>query len=307
MSLRRRSQEGLDSRVVYVPRAHRVVLACVLALLAAGAVWAVFGRVPTKVAGQGIINHSGQQLYVVQTTHSGQVERVEVAIGERVEAGRVVLRLRQPELEERLELEERALEDLRSSGAEFKARIAAQQRAVEQARFTLEQSRVVRAQVAGVVEEIHVATGENAGPQDRLMTIASGGEGFEALAFLPAESGSRVTVGMAVHVIPTTVQKAEYGTMRGVVAYVSELPVSTEQIDTLLANRDLAERFAAIGSPYMARVELFPDRESASGFEWWSGGGPPFDVRVGTLVDAEIVVREQAPATLVVPALRRLL
>ena len=57
----------------------------------------------------------------------------------------------------------------------------------------------------------------------------------------------------------------------------------------------------------LAKVEVFLDKQTPSGFAWWGGHGPPYSVTRGTRVTVDVIVERQAPITLVIPAMRHLL
>jgi HlyD family secretion protein len=189
------------------------------------------------------------------------------------------------------------------------ARLAVSREERELARLEAdrEETRHLRAPTFGFIDEIHVTPGVAVDYKDSLVTLAKGGAGFELLAFLDPGQGARVRKGMPAHVVPSTVRKAEYGTLVGEVESVSEAPVSLLEMETLLGDRQLAEAFARNGQPYFSRIKLFQSADNPSGFQWWSGKGPPFPVSVGTEATVDIVVREQRPISLVVPAVRQLL
>ena len=50
---------------------------------------------------------------------------------------------------------------------------------------------------------------------------------------------------------------------------------------------------------------LEPSKTSLSGYVWSSGDGPPVLLQSGTLCTATVVVQRQAPATLVLPFLKK--
>ncbi len=166
-----------------------------------------------------------------------------------------------------------------------------------------EQDRYVRAPVSGVVEEIRVGTGQVVDNDDVILTIAEAEKGNQVLAFLDITHGPLVERGMDAHLIPMTVEKAEFGSMRGTAISISEAPVSKAQINALLRNEQLSELFSRDYTPYLAHISLQESETNASGFEWWTGNGPPFQIHVGTLAQVEIVVREQRPITILIPAL----
>lgn len=188
-----------------------------------------------------------------------------------------------------------------------KHEIHEQERVVAEIENRANERRLVRTPVDGFVAEIRVNEGQTVGPDDILMTVAEGDDDVEVLGFLSPVDGRRVEPGMIVHVIPTSVKKEEFGTMRGTVLSVSEQPVSLSRINVLVRDEELAKSFVADGVPYLTRVRLFEDASRPSGYEWSAGSGPPFPIRVGTRVALEVVVREQPPISLVVPALRKAL
>jgi HlyD family secretion protein len=191
--------------------------------------------------------------------------------------------------------------------AEARLGVSKQERAVAQLEAERTDTRELRAPVAGFIFEVHVAPGQAVTFKDSLVTLARGGAGFEVLAFLGPEHGGRLAKGQHARVVPATVRLAEFGRMRGDVIQVSEAPVSLLEIDNLVANRQLAEAFVRHGEPYLTRIKLYPTADNPSGFQWWSGSGPPFPVTVGALASVEVVVREQRPIALVLPAIRALL
>ncbi|MFZ0548339.1 MAG: HlyD family efflux transporter periplasmic adaptor subunit, partial [Candidatus Promineifilaceae bacterium] len=368
----RRSQEALDLRITFVPRAHKLLVAALMLVLASAMIWGWFGSIPTFARGDGIVLLGGQQMFVVEGTGSGAIAAISVKVGDKVAADQIVADVRQPDLEAAISLAEQQLSRskrdqertaarleadlnvrekaakqqlaqiskadgkfetegqaqttdldleawrIRSALADFQTRVAneleADRRTVEEqtdkvARLKTQYdlSRYASAPVDGTVQEIFASIGQVVQPGDLLMTIAGDGEGFEVMAFLRAEYARRVEKGMPVHVAPSTVRQAEYGTMRGEVAFVSDLPTSAQAVDALLRNPELADAFTRGGAPYMSRIKLIEQPGNPSGFAWWSGPGPPFAVASGTLAKVDIVIGEHAPVTFVVPALADLL
>src|SRR5262249_40923772 len=76
------------------------LLGCFL-LLAAAAVWGIFGRIPTKVEASGILLFSGGLADVV-ALGSGQISALEVEVGDAVSKGQVIAEVAQPELAEQI-------------------------------------------------------------------------------------------------------------------------------------------------------------------------------------------------------------
>ena len=64
--------------------------------------WAVFGSVPTRVTGQGIMLDDGQGAYAVQPVTSGPILEILVKRGDHVAAGAMIARVEQASLEAQL-------------------------------------------------------------------------------------------------------------------------------------------------------------------------------------------------------------
>lgn len=95
------SPEQLDQLVsVTNPRAWFALIA-IGCILATTLLWSIFGSVPTRVNGQGIIIKS-YGVYNITHTEGGQISDVRVAVGDIVKRGDVVARIDQPDLVEQI-------------------------------------------------------------------------------------------------------------------------------------------------------------------------------------------------------------
>ncbi|MCG8409632.1 MAG: HlyD family efflux transporter periplasmic adaptor subunit, partial [Phycisphaerales bacterium] len=371
----RRAQDHLDTRIVLIPRAYGFVAACLLFCLAVTGYWALFGSVPIKTSGSGMIVEKGRQLLAVQSESEGRVRSIVAAEGDTVGANDILVHLSQDDLEIEISEARNAVQDLSSNFKALKQRLAGEIQAREktfaalQATYSksiteLEQNRdaligllsddagtdagssslhgeslsyrqfyqstliqltalrtqladarqrladlrvdaatetekaeealnahrrtlerltaihkvrsVIRAPEAGRIDEIRIVRGQTISPEKVAMTMSHGGAGFEVLAFLQLLDAKRVAVGMSAHVLPTTVSKAQFGTMRGKVTSISPGPISTEAANTLLQDRQMANRLSSEGLAYLTRITLDVDSNAPSGFRWWTGTGPPF-------------------------------
>lgn len=124
--------------------------------------------------------------------------------------------------------------------------------------------------------------------------------------FADPRQGKHVTVGMAVNVTPSTASAARYGTIKGRVVWVSPAPLSMPAVTQQLGNPTLAQSLAGNTPPIAFGVALEKDPATPTGLAWTSGKGPPEKVTTGTLAQAKVAIREDAPIVLVIPALRRL-
>lgn len=107
------SPEQLDQLFsVTSPRAW-ISLAAISLILVTALLWGIFGRIPTKVGGQGIIMKSYGVHNIIHTS-SGQVTDIRVAVGDPVKRGDIVARLNQPQLVEEINDLKTQLEQLKN-------------------------------------------------------------------------------------------------------------------------------------------------------------------------------------------------
>ena len=107
------SPEELDvvMKIIH-PRTWIATTAIGVSLLAV-VIWSVVGTIPTTVQAQGILIKTGG-LFEIVAPASGPVAEFLLSEGDSVEAGQLVARLEQPELEINLENERQTLEDLQA-------------------------------------------------------------------------------------------------------------------------------------------------------------------------------------------------
>lgn len=127
---------------------------------------------------------------------------------------------------------------------------------------------------------------------------------LEAVLYIPAADGKKVTPGMDVQISPTTVKAEEYGFIKGKVNSVSEFPATYEGMMRVLNNSNLVQMLTGQAAPIEVYADLLPSDQTVSGFKWSSPDGPPLKIFSGTICSATVTVREQAPITLVIPLLK---
>lgn len=177
-------------------------------------------------------------------------------------------------------------------------------RQVAQIEVTLAQATMVTAPASGIVTEVKVSPGALVTQGQSLFTFQSGGESLDLILYIPPQYGKRVKPGMAAQVAPVTAKREEFGTINGQVKWISEFPATVEGMRAVLQNDELVRTFTQNGPPYVARISLYPDPETVSGYRWSSAKGATLGLSSGTLASAEMTVSEQAPVTLIIPLLR---
>ncbi len=169
------------------------------------------------------------------------------------------------------------------------------------------QSQDVMAPVSGGIIEIKAALGSVLVAGQPVLSIKTGSnEEVELLMYIPPTDGKKVRAGMDVLVSPATTQPETHGFVKGVVENVSEFPVSTSGIVTVLQNQELAQTFSQSGPPYASRVMLVSDPTTTSGFAWTTTMGADEPLISGTLASVDIKVGSERPIAMVIPLLKKL-
>lgn len=171
----------------------------------------------------------------------------------------------------------------------------------------LQEATRLLAPVSGQVTELRALQGALLRDGQTVLTVENRGTGLEAVTFVSASSGKRISPGMTVRVAPSTVRREEYGTLVGRVVSVSDFPVSFEAIRILVQNDELARSFMERGPPHKVVVTLERDAVTASGYRWTSSRGVGVVLSSGTTLNADITVELRRPIDMVIPALRDLL
>jgi HlyD family secretion protein len=407
-ALRRfRSSEQFAQRIDLIPPAMRVLVASVTVILAAGLIWAVFGSVPTRVTGHGVLLADGKAAHTVQPVVMGPIMEMLVRRGDHVDVGAPIARIQQMSLQTQLASTETRLSVLRMDLEQLKkahdieraklaSTLARQKAAAEEqieagkvraaglqsiltadeslfargmisrlevadaraqhdqtmleianararsvevemladqrrneltelergkqenidalqaeaSRLDVEVSlgSLVRAPVAGRIEEIRAGLGDVVSPGTIIATIGRvAPESFEVVAVFDNDMAKRIAPGMDVHVRPNSVKKEEHGSMRGRVISITELGISKAELNAILRNPQLTDSLMGDGAPLLAKIEVFLDKATPSGFAWWGGRGPPFSVTRGSRAAVDVIVSRQPPVALIVPAMRSLL
>jgi HlyD family secretion protein len=165
---------------------------------------------------------------------------------------------------------------------------------------------VVTSPADGVVLGLQTSIGSILKGGSPVVSVASLGEGMDAIAFVPAQEGKRVKPGMNALISPSTFKREEYGSIKGQVETVSQFPTTKKAMMAVLQNEQLVEFLAKKAPPITVRIRLLQDAETYSGLAWSSSKGPQQQVTPGSLANMRITVREQSPISLITPALKKL-
>ena len=89
------SPEQLDQRIGVIPPAMRQLAASTTVIILAALAWAVFGSVPTRVVGSGVLLSDKEGNFSVAAVSTGLVLEVLVKSGDHVQAGAEIARIEQ--------------------------------------------------------------------------------------------------------------------------------------------------------------------------------------------------------------------
>lgn len=166
----------------------------------------------------------------------------------------------------------------------------------------------VRSPYDGVVVELGAERGDYVQPGTPMVTLRPVDSPLEASLLFPVEIGKKIKPGMVAYVYPSTASKEEYGCIYGLVASVSEYPVSAESLMQSIGSRQFISSLMEQGVMIMARISLLRDPDTPSGFKWSSSTGPT-DTRIeaGTVCTGNVVLKRSRPIDLVFPKFSKML
>lgn len=401
------SSQQFDQRIRIIPPATRLLAASAAIVCLAALAWAVFGSIPTRVIGRGVVLSTQEGNFSVAAIASGPVVEMLVKQGDRVVAGQPIAIIEQKLLltqiesalaeVERLEAnlallraanaaqivssdeaakrqlaaidEQLAANEVRRdrlrelvagysalrgrgmiSQSEFIARqeqydltaldlanakarkievelaaatkrdnladverqkqaeIDLKKAGVDRLRVEMEVGSFVRSPISGIIREIRLGRGDVAATGSVVATVGPDKQSYyQVLTLLRGKTRKRAAPDMEAHIVPDIIKKEEYGSMKGRVTMVSDEDISVQHVEQIVHNDQLTRSLFGGEPALLAYVELVPTKDNPSGFEWWSGKGPPYRITAGSVATVDIIVERVRPITLIIPALRKLL
>ena len=191
---------------------------------------------------------------------------------------------------------------------ELKNQIKSAQDALYNLKNTLKEDSRAISMYSGKVVSVDVEVGDVVQSGSKLMIVEMSGEYsrfLEAVLYFPAARGKRIYQSMKVHVSPSTVRKDQYGSIIGLVTFVSAFPVSPQAMKMVLQNERMVDDLSKEGAPIEVRVALVPDPRTFSLYKWTSSDGPPVSIQAGTVCTGSAIVKSQPPIQLVIPLMKK--
>jgi multidrug efflux pump subunit AcrA (membrane-fusion protein) len=252
------------------PRAW-LTLGAVAALIITALVWASVGRLATTVDGEGILL-AGSHVMRVSTIEGGQLEALEIGLGDEVQSGEAVATM--------------LLAGAGSSPTEHGT---------------------VVSPYSGRIVSLQAYPGQYVAPGAPILTVEPDGVPLSATLYLPVDTGKKVRLGQEVQIMPANANVDEYGFIPARVTFVATLPSTPESMQAVLQNAFLVQQFADTGPAIRVEARLEKDDSTPSGYAWSSSTGPATTLSAGTTCTARIVLSRSAPITYAFPALQRVL
>jgi HlyD family secretion protein len=125
-----------------------------------------------------------------------------------------------------------------------------------------------------------------------------------AVLYVAPSFGKQVRPGDTVQVAVSTARREEFGFIIGRVRTVAEIPSTAEGMQRVLKNKQLVQTMSNNAAPFEVEAELYADPMTKSGYRWSSSRGPNLKINPGTLVTADIEVRDLPILSLVIPQIR---
>jgi membrane fusion protein (multidrug efflux system) len=278
------------------PRATAWLHGLVCAGLLAALLFVSLGRVSEYASGPAVVRIDGRT--ILSASQAAVVSRVEVAPGERVAEGALLVQFyAAPELAE-LEAAAREFDDQllklmqRPQDAAAREALVALRTRRELARARLEQ-RSLRAPHAGVVGDVRARPGQPVEPGVSLLELRAERAQGEVVALLPGRYRPLLRAGAKLRFELDGFQRRAHELS---IAGVGDQIVGPEEAARYLG-RDMADAVAISGSLVLVRAAL----PSA----WFEADGEHFQFAPGMLGKAESVVRSEPIAYAFLPGLKQ--
>jgi len=183
-------------------------------------------------------------------------------------------------------------------------------RHLAQLQTQLDESSKVITPWSGKVIEVAVKSGDQVAKGTTILRIERIGKevkNLEAVIFFPPTEGKKIKRGMKIEISPSIVKQEEYGFILGIVTFVSQFPITSQSMTSIVENPTLVKTFLKrVGTaPIEVRADLIPDPNTPSGYKWSSSRGPNLKIQPGTLCSASVTVEEKRPISLVIPMLKK--
>lgn len=265
-------------RAVSIKTSVFVVLLIICA--AVFAVWLVFGTVYETVSVNGIIRPAGNNGSVYANSE-GFITKIIVDEGDKVKTGDILALIPQEDILMKIKegkINSIQTEELNSLYNEY------------------DRLSVIRSNIDGIVtdiisENVFIRKGEKIAS---IIPYSEGSNNKTLTAFIPADKSGIVSLGMEVQVMPEFAPREKYGYIKAYVSDISSSPITNQSINDMynelfFSESDEKETY------FQLEITLMPDANSASHLKWSNPNSEKTDVDMGTLCDADIIIKKCRP------------
>lgn len=120
------SPEQLDYLVVVTKPADWIIAMVILVAVAAALVWGIFGRVPTRVSGEGILISRGGKVVDAVSAAAGRLQSVAVKVGDHVNLGQPIAQIVQTDIEQKHKAAVEVFQERQHEYTDIKSKVASE-------------------------------------------------------------------------------------------------------------------------------------------------------------------------------------
>jgi multidrug efflux pump subunit AcrA (membrane-fusion protein) len=256
-----REPDQLDMPTMLARPRGWVATFVVLVVTLGAVVWAIVGRLPRTVAATGLLTHP-RGVAQVQSLYAGQVRDVRVSAGGHVAANEVVAEVAD------------------AHGAD----------------------RPVRSPFAGQVVSLDASAGQVIGVGASVLTVErtdGPNDRLVAMLFVPADQATGIRPGGAVDLSVSSAPAARFGVLRGRVASVGGVPMTSVELSGLLGGTLAVDTYVPGSAPKLVIVDLEKHAGTPSGYEWSTTRGFPGPLQSQVKVSGTVNLGSQSPMSYV--------
>ncbi len=248
------SPEELDRLMQITGPGSWLLLVAFGGVLVMALLWSLFGSITTTLDQTGLLTLSNPVVFV-PAPQAGQVAAISAAPGDRIEAGQVVAEV-----------------------------------------TTADGPASVTSPVSGRVTVVRAGIGEPVDAGTPLISVESFDRAvpqLEVIAYLPLADRQRVRPGMAVQVLPSTVEREKYGYLEGTVQSVAQFAAAREEMLVALGDSGYVDDLVSQGPVFEVRIALKTNRDGST--VWSASDGPSTPLVSGTPCLLHITIDKKHP------------
>lgn len=168
--------------------------------------------------------------------------------------------------------------------------------------FDLEDGHGLEAPQDGVVTSILASAGAVVPTGTTVARVTDPAVPDKVVTLVPAPLSGTVVVGQPVRIEVSSAPSTRYGYLLGTIEEISSDPYTVDQFAGRIGQpAEVVESLLGKRPGLLATITLRRDSQSATGYAWSVGDGPPFAITQGVATTCNIVLSEQHPIDVVFP------